>query len=80
MSTDDPFPYDPCPPLWPETRPDPDIQAPIGVTFTNTTLLTTGYCPYCSGAAVSVYHDGVCPRVKSITYGPGGEIRRVEFK
>lgn len=31
-------------------------------------------CGYCGS-----YHDGTCPRVKSIEYHPSGAVKRVEF-
>ena len=43
------------------------------------TLDTRGSCPYCSSDSVQVYHQGKCPKVKSIEYHPNGTIKKVEF-
>lgn len=36
-------------------------------------------CPYCSDEITKIYHNGKCPKVKSIEYYETGEIKRVEF-
>ena len=36
-------------------------------------------CPYCSNSVVHVYHDGICPRVKSKEYHQDGRLKRIEF-
>lgn len=33
-------------------------------------------CRYCGE---SVFHTGICPRIKAIEYHPDGSIKRVEF-
>lgn len=37
-------------------------------------------CGWCSGNGRTVYHQGQCPRVKSIEYHQDGTIKKVEFK
>lgn len=37
-------------------------------------------CPYCSDQWSKIWHNGVCPKVKSIEYFPDGSIKKVEFK
>ena len=36
-------------------------------------------CPYCSGNGTTVYHTGLCPKIKKIEYYPNGTIRSVEL-
>lgn len=44
------------------------------------TIEPQGYCPHCSNPPSHyVYHDGKCPKVKSIEYYPNGTIKRIEF-
>ena len=37
------------------------------------------YCEYCSHSKVATYHNGLCPRIKSIEHYPSGKAKRVEF-
>ena len=37
-------------------------------------------CRWCSGNGLSVFHQGTCPRVKSIEYDGSGNVKKVEFK
>lgn len=43
---------------------------------------TPGSCPWCSNpqAGSLTYHQGPCPRVKSVEYNPDGSIKKVEFR
>lgn len=36
-------------------------------------------CPYCSTQTKRVYHEGLCPEIKTIEYNLDGTIRRIEF-
>lgn len=36
-------------------------------------------CPYCSNEHNFIYHQGVCPKVKSIEYYENGTTKKVEF-
>ena len=39
------------------------------------------YCPYCSNSDIGhyIYHNGICPKVKSFEYDENGNIKKVEF-
>lgn len=37
-------------------------------------------CPYCSGNGVTVYHNGQCPKIKSVEYHPDGTVKKIEYK
>ena len=45
-----------------------------------TTVTMGDGCPYCSSESCQVYHQGKCPKVKSIEYHEDGTVKRVEFE
>ena len=36
-------------------------------------------CHWCSAGGTLIYHNGPCPRVKSVEYHKNGTIKKVEF-
>jgi len=46
---------------------------------TSTAIGANG-CPYCSSESCQVYHQGKCPKVKSIEYHEDGTVKRVDFE
>lgn len=49
------------------------------IPLTGTAFPLPGGCPWCSGPFTTVYHDGLCPRLKAIEYYPNGSPKRVEL-
>ncbi len=47
--------------------------------YTTPIVCYEGACPYCSSEAVTVYHGGMCPKIKSITYHPNGTVIKAVF-
>ena len=47
---------------------------------TTTGLPRENACPYCSSDSVQVYHQGKCPKIKSIEYYENGTIKKVDFE
>jgi len=37
-------------------------------------------CQWCSNSQTKIYHNGVCPKVKSIEYDKNGRVKKIEFK
>lgn len=37
-------------------------------------------CPYCSSDHTKIYHNGLCPRIKSIEYDEKGSTTKIEFR
>lgn len=48
--------------------------------MTTTTVKPPNACPYCSSETQYVFHQGWCPKIKSIEYHPNGTIKKIELK
>ena len=47
--------------------------------FSNCNDLALGWCEYCSSGTTKVFHQGKCPKIKSIEYHLNGTVKKIEF-